>query len=138
MACVQSDFPGARGPRPPRIVVIEDDAALLSALKFSLEAEGYDIRPFLGEAQILEHPTSIADASCIVLDYRLTPLDGLELLTLLKARGLKARAILMTTHPDQRCRDEAHRLGARIVEKPLLNDALSHAIRDLLGEKSTR
>ncbi len=122
--------------RRPGIVIVEDDAALLGALEFSLDAEGYDVRAFLGEARVLAHLRSVMDARCLVIDYRLTPLDGLELIALLRARGLRAPAILMASHPDGRCREQAHRLGARIIEKPLLNDALSRLIRELLTARS--
>jgi FixJ family two-component response regulator len=128
----------AKGMRRPEVVIVEDDDALLGALKFSLEAEGYDVRAFLGETDILAHPNVVMGASCVVVDYRLTPLDGLELLALFQARGFKGPAILVTTNPDDRCRREAHRLGARVVEKPLLNDALSHVIEDLLAARSVR
>ena len=140
MNCASPDSPcqTAKGISRPEVVIVEDDDALLGALKFSLEAEGYDVRAFLGETDILAHPNVVMGAACVVVDYRLTPLDGLELLALFQARGFRGPAILVTTNPDDRCRWEARRLGARVVEKPLLNDALSHVIQNLLAARSAR
>lgn len=117
----------------PCVVVVEDDAALLSALQFSLEAEGYDVRAFANQIDVLNGQDIVSNASCLVVDYRLKPLDGLELLSLLQSRGLKAPAILITSHPDEQCRTEAARLGAPVIEKPLLTDELSRRIGALIA-----
>ncbi|MCF4165875.1 response regulator [Zavarzinia compransoris] len=121
---------GAAATRP-RIVVIEDDAALLDALSFALDTEGYETRGFLGEADVLE-AGGLADADCFVIDYLLSPMDGLEVLAELRRLGATAPAILITTKPDHHCRRRARLMGAAIVEKPLMTDALSRKIRSLL------
>lgn len=118
--------------RRPRVVIVEDDPALLSALQFSLEAEGYEICAFLAQAELLARREAFLGASCLVLDYRQAPLDGLELYALLRSLGAAAPAILVTSHPDEECRRGAQRLGVRIVEKPLLSDDLSRLIGELV------
>ncbi|MDD3447148.1 MAG: response regulator [Zavarzinia sp.] len=115
----------------PCIVLIEDDAALLDALSFALDTEGYATRAFLGEEGVLD-AADLTDARCFVIDYMLAPLDGLELLAELRRRGAKAPAILITTGPDRHCRRRARMMGAAIVEKPLMTDALSRKIRALI------
>ena len=116
----------------PRVVIVEDDPALLSALQFSLEAEGYDVRAFSVQTELLSQREVFLGASCLVLDYRQSPLDGLELYAMLDGLGLKAPAILMTSHPDDQCRRGARGLGVKIVEKPLLSDDLSRVIGELV------
>jgi FixJ family two-component response regulator len=118
------------------VVVVEDDAALLSALQFSLEAEGYDVRAFSNQIDVLTGQDIVSNASCLVVDFRLKPLDGLELFALLQSRGLKAPAILITSNPDEQCLTDAARLGVPIVEKPLLTDALSRQIGALIAGQS--
>ncbi len=118
------------------VVVVDDDSALLNALEFSLEAEGYHVRIFSDQEHLLARPDIMLSAACVVVDYRLKPLDGLQLLAVLRARGLKAPAILVTTDPDDDCRRTAARLGVPIVEKPLLSDDLSQLIERLVGARN--
>jgi two-component system response regulator FixJ len=120
----------------PCLAVMEDDRALLGALQFSLEAEGYDVRPFYNQIDLLAYPEVLHGVACLIVDYRLSPLDGLELFAVLQSRGMKAPAILVTSNPDEDCRREALRLGVPIVEKPLLTDALSRQVRALVDASS--
>ena len=115
------------------VLVLEDDAALLSALQFALEAEGYRVMSFSNQIAMLSAQEVVSSASCAVLDYRIAPLNGLEVFALLQSRGMKAPAILITSSPDSHCRQEAERLGVDVVEKPLLTNALSQKIAQLVG-----
>ena len=122
--------PMPQTPRP-RIVVIEDDAALLDALAFALDTEGYDTRCYMSEKKLLTDG-ELDQVRCFVIDFMLAPIDGLELLAELRRKGATAPAILITTEPDARCRRRARLMGAAIVEKPLMTDALSQKIRSLI------
>lgn len=122
--------PMPEDPRP-RIVVIEDDAALLDALSFALETEGYATRCYMSEKALLADG-ELDKVRCFVIDYLLAPIDGLELLAELRRHGAVAPAILITTEPDARCRRRARLMGAAIIEKPLMTDALSQKIRSLI------
>jgi FixJ family two-component response regulator len=121
-----------RDPKRPRVVIVEDDAALLSALQFSLEAEGYEVRAFSVQTELLARREDFLGASCLLVDFHQMPLDGLELYALLEGMGMKAPAILMTSNPDSECRRGARGLGVKIVEKPLLSDDLSRLIGELV------
>ncbi len=123
---------------PPRVIIVDDDEALLGALKFSLETEGYEALAFSRESDLLEDPGALKQAACLVIDYRLEVLDGLGLLATLRRMGVQAPAILVTTDPDERCLRGAIEMGAVIVEKPLMTDALSREIRALIAPVQTR
>jgi two-component system, LuxR family, response regulator FixJ len=60
-------------------------------------------------------------------------MNGLDLITLLRARRFAAPAILITSHPSPSLRARAHKAGVPIVEKPLLGNALLDKIRDVVG-----
>ena len=113
-----------------RIAVIDDDAAVLSAVRFALTAEGYEVATYAGAVDALTD--GLQDVDCLILDYKLPDMGGLDLLARLRGRGVTAPVILITTHPDRRCRRDAQSAGARIVEKPLMGDALYRQIRELL------
>lgn len=114
------------------VVVVEDDAALLQALRFMLLSEGFDaIACETAEALLdLDLPSG---PLCLIIDERLPGLSGVEALARLRRRGVKAPAIVITTAPDPAFVEEVRRAGAHIVEKPLVGDALLAQVRALLA-----
>jgi two-component system response regulator FixJ len=112
-------------------VLLDDDDALRQALKFSLEIDGYSVEACRTGAQLvrLELPTEDA---CLVLDYKLDGLNGLEALEQLRSRGVSLPAILITSYANPLLRARARRAKAQVVEKPLLGDALVAHIREIL------
>jgi two-component system, LuxR family, response regulator FixJ len=115
-------------PDRPCILIVDDDAALRSALTFSLELEGFEVEAFESGEALAEHDP-IAGPGCLVLDYHLPGMDGLALLALLRARGVALPALIITSLPTRSLAARAAAAGAAIVEKPLLCDALAAAIR---------
>jgi FixJ family two-component response regulator len=118
----------ARSPaQDKRVVLIEDDAALLAALTFAFEVDGYEVEAFAtGEAALA---SDLANAACLVVDYWLTDSNGLDLLEQLRADGGRAPAILITSPPTAIVRDRADSMGVAVIEKPLLSDELVDAVR---------
>jgi len=112
-----------------RVLVVDDDAAVRNSLKFSLEIEGFTVRDY-SSANELMRESEIADAGCLVIDYHLPELNGLEMLYRLRERRVAAPAILITSHPNPSVRQRAAEAGVPIVEKPLLGDALMEAIHN--------
>src|ERR1700760_4463264 len=71
-----------------RILVVEDEEALTTLLRYNLDAEGYDV-----ETRLKEHVPDL-----IVLDWMLPGLSGIELCRRLRARPeTKALPIIMLT-----------------------------------------
>ncbi|MGL3820152.1 histidine kinase [Sphingopyxis sp. R3-92] len=104
------------------VILFASDPALLSALRFSLTLEGFDVR---GNT---ERPTS---PMCLIIDQGFRS-DGLAWLASLRADGNASPAILLVTHPDRSVRASAAALGATLIEKPLTGDDLSDALTDIL------
>jgi len=116
----------------PLILLVEDDGSVREALTFALKIEGYDIEVF-EDAEALLALAELPKPACLVLDHYLPGMTGIEALAALRARGLVCPALLITTQPKGDVRAAAARLGARLLEKPLLGDVLPAAIRDILG-----
>jgi len=121
-----------RSSAQPRIAVVEDDRAVLNSLQFSLEAEGYDVCAFSDAAQALNSP-SIGSVDCLVIDYALPGMDGVELMHALRRRSIDCPAIIITGDATARCRREADAVGAPVLEKPLMGQALSREIHAALA-----
>jgi len=122
-----SSEPGA----PRAIAIVEDDRAVLHSLTFALEAEGYVVHAFGTGLQALRS-RDIATAQALIIDYGLPDLDGLSLLRGLRSRGVDAAALLVVSSPTRRFMEEARRLGAPVIEKPFIGEALNVSLRDLL------
>jgi two-component system response regulator FixJ len=117
----------------PVICVVDDDAAVRNALKFALEIEGLDVRTYDGPVSLLNDP-NLPPCGCLVIDYRMPVMDGLELIGVLRSRGIGAPAILITGRTNKDLRALAEKLGIhRLLEKPLSDDALLQSIHSALA-----
>jgi FixJ family two-component response regulator len=117
-------------PDDARIVIIDDDEAVRTALQLRFEQEGLLASVFAtAEAALAASP----DAACFVLDFRLPGMNGLEYLAEIRRSGETAPAILITSQPVHWTRAQAAAAGIVIVEKPLLNDSLVDAVRRALA-----
>lgn len=115
----------------PQVILVDDDPALLDALSLSLACEGFGVRAFASGEGLLA--ARLAPAyGCLILDYRLPGIDGLELLRRVRALGWTHPAILITTALP-RIVAAAARAEIVLVDKPL-DGRLIAKVRQLLGE----
>ncbi|MFI4998311.1 MAG: response regulator transcription factor [Reyranellales bacterium] len=115
------------------VLIVDDDAAVRSSLKFALEVEGFRVRLYDGPAALLAD-RDLPDRGCLIVDYRMPVMDGLELIDALRARNVAMPAVLITG----RANNELHRRAAksgisRVLEKPLSDSALIENIRSAFG-----
>ena len=115
-------------PSRPKIFLVDDDPAVRASLAFSLELEGFLVETF-DCAEKLAERADFPENGCLVLDYRLPGMDGLSLLKQLRRRGVTLPAVLITSAPNRDLRSRAAEAAAVIIEKPLLCDALTAAVR---------
>jgi two-component system, LuxR family, response regulator FixJ len=108
--------------------LVDDDQALLSALQFTLELEGFAVIPHADALSVAPADLPAHDC-CLVIDYVMPHRNGLELLVRLREARIDLPAIIITSHARAAIRAQAKALGAAIVEKPLLRDELVNAIR---------
>lgn len=134
---LQVQKPGRRMPPTasslPTLVLVDDDVALRSALKFALELDGYRVQAYASGEDLLAADLPLRNA-CLVLDENLPGMGGLDSLEALRGREVNLPALLVTSHPGPGLRRRAGRLRVPIVEKPLLDDVLVRNIRKALGQ----
>ncbi|MCF0092923.1 response regulator transcription factor [Micromonospora sp. MH99] len=79
----------------PRLLLVEDDGALSALLTDLLTEEGYEVE-VAGDGQSGLHRALARDYDVLVVDRGLPVLDGLGLVTRLRARGVTCPVLLLT------------------------------------------
>ncbi len=130
-ACQNSSGPAEIGSsaKKPLIYVVDDDHDVLSSLRFLLEAEGFDVRTFRSGSALLW--SSARDgADCLIVDYKMAGIDGLELANRLRGVEVSTPIILITGYPDDNISAKASLAGVRqVLLKPNLEDSLAECVR---------
>jgi FixJ family two-component response regulator len=111
------------------VLVIDDDPAVCSSLKFSLEVEGFAVRIYPGAYELLNE-ADLPAKSCLLIDYHMPVMNGLELLARLRDRGITLPAMVITSQPNRRLRERIAAAGVPLVEKPFLGSVLVDHIHD--------
>lgn len=109
------------------VFIVDDDPGNLNSLQFLLEAEGYDVHAFLNGIEMLERIHEILPR-CIVIDYKLDHLDGLEIARRVRRQNAAIPIIIVTGHPDPDIRRRVERTGLPLIEKPLSQDSILSAV----------
>jgi two-component system response regulator FixJ len=109
------------------IAVVDDDAAVCDSTRFLLEANNLDAQTYLSGADFLrENP----DVACVIVDYQMPGLNGLDFMSELRQRGSTLPAIMITATSDPTVDRRAAEFGiTQILRKPLSSQALLGAIR---------
>lgn len=117
------------------VLVVDDDAAVRASLKFALEVEGFQVKLYdRGKALLAD--TDLPEGACLVIDYRMPDIDGIDLIERLRGRKVTLPAILISGRVTKELRTMALRLGfAAVLEKPLLDSVLVESIRAALASK---
>jgi two-component system response regulator FixJ len=104
---------------PDVILLVDDDAAVRNALKFSLEMEGFSVRLYATPEALLAEDR-LPDGGCLVIDYRMPEIDGLELVERLRKRGVTLPVFIISGRVTRSLRARASGLGVSdVLEKPL-------------------
>jgi FixJ family two-component response regulator len=116
-------------PRKPMVYVVDDDYDVRTSLRFLLETEGFDVRTFRSGAALLGS-SSRNRADCLVVDYKMTELDGLELAIRLRRLQVLTPIVLITGFPDGSISAKASSVGvSQVLLKPNLEDNLIDCVR---------
>lgn len=116
----------------PMIYVVDDDHDVRSSLRFLLETEGFDVRTFRNGASLLGSPVRDR-ADCLVVDYKMAELDGVELALRLRRLDVTTPVILITGYPEPNIAAKARSAGiCEVLLKPNLEGNLTDRVRKLI------
>lgn len=115
------------------VLVVDDDAAVRASLKFSLELEGFRVRLY-DRAKSLLAEAKLPERGCLVIDYRMADIDGIELMERLRSRRVTLPAILISARVTKQLQMLARKSGfVAVLEKPLSGALLSDSIHTALA-----
>ncbi len=115
-----------------KIAIIDDDTAVCESTRFLLEIYDFKVLTYSSGADFLaEDP----DVVCLIVDYQMPGMNGLEFLSELRKRRNEVPAIMMSATVSPILQRQAAHLGTnQVLEKPLSNQALLLAIEEELRQ----
>jgi two-component system response regulator FixJ len=119
------------------ILIVDDDEAVRKSLRSLMESEGFAVRAFSNGHDLLEE-ASLPAIGCLVVDYHMPAMNGLELVSALRGRGVSIPAILITANPTEYVRDQAAAIAVSVVEKPRLGSYLLDCVREAVAKHAQR
>ncbi len=105
------------------VSVVDDDASLRRSVRNLLLSVGFRVETFLRSAHR-------ENTGCLVLDLRMTGMNGFELLRHVAVTGPRMPVVILTAHGDEEARQRALEAGAvAFLRKPFQGDALLDAVQ---------
>lgn len=112
----------------PLIRIIDDDEDLLDAMAFMLRSEGWDVETYNGAESFFLHDQA-ATPGCVILDYSMPGMDGLEIQKRLTELDYPHPLIFLTAHADVDMAISAFKRGADdLLRKPVAAAVLFSAV----------
>ena len=118
-----------------RILIVDDEPGVRSALGGVLRDEGYEVDTVASGEECLDHATRMAP-DVILLDVWLPGMDGLVTLGKLRERQNDAQVVLISGHGNIESAVRAIKMGAfDFVEKPLSLEKTVLVVRNALRQR---
>jgi FixJ family two-component response regulator len=119
--------------RDRRVVsVVDDDESLRRSVGNLLRSAGFGVETFASADEFLRSAQR-DNTSCLVLDLRMTGMNGLDLLRRLAAGEPRIPVVILTAHGNEETRRRSLAAGAiAFLDKPFHAHALLEAVRGAL------
>lgn len=107
-----------------RVLLVDNEASILSVLSTLLKSEGFDVLP-VRDCEKAVNIIKNDQFDMMILDIRMTPIDGMELLKIARVQQPESSIIMLTAYGSIETAIEAMKLGAfDYVTKPFKVDEL--------------
>ncbi|HUE64126.1 MAG TPA: response regulator [Rhizomicrobium sp.] len=124
------------GPLLP-VYIVDDDEAVRDSIRMLLESSGFPAREFPSADLFLQADT--ADMGCLLLDLHMPGISGLELLRLLRSRGMRRPVIVVSGRRDPLQDAEVWAAGASaLLSKPFDDQQMLELVADALRPEAIR
>jgi len=111
----------------PRVLVLDQDAAVRQALCFSLTLDGYAVEPF-GDSRSFTQRLDAEAVDAVIIGHAPPVIRGPQLVERVRARNAGIAVLMTATNPSAELSRGAQRDRVSLIEKPLLGDALLQAL----------
>jgi FixJ family two-component response regulator/signal transduction histidine kinase len=127
-------------PAGPVVCVVDDDASVRESLVRLLAAQGWAVVSYATANEFIERQP-LAAVGCIVLDYQMPGMSGLELQQHLASFGVAPPVVFLTGRGDLAAGVQAMKLGAvdflvKPPDAPLLYEAVRKALARYAAENA--
>ena len=126
------DVMNSQGLDRPRVLLVEDDAAVRRSLQLLLRAKGYEVRAYSSPVGLAVDEQALR-SDCLVADLMMPEKDAVDLLSELRGAGWDGPALLisgfLTPAREARARDAGFQT---ILPKPLADRSLADAVASML------
>ena len=110
------------------IRIVDDDEGFGDAIRFMLKTDGWLVS-YYSETGTFLKKDDLDVPGCIILDYQMPLVNGLEFQDILAHRGYRQPIIFLTAHADVDMAISAFRNGAAdILKKPVSSEILLEAV----------
>ena len=120
--------------REALIRIVDDNAPHCDALRFMLYAEGWKVKTWTSAQAFLKEDYP-EQPGCVVLDYQMPGINGVELQELMIRRGYTQPILFLTAHADVDMAIAVFRKGARdVLKKPVEPAVFLKAVADAVAK----
>lgn len=110
------------------IRIVDDDEGFGDAIRFMLKTDGWLVS-YYSETGTFLKKDDLDVPGCIILDYQMPLVNGLEFQDILAHRGYRQPILFLTAHADVDMAISAFRSGAAdILKKPVSSEILLEAV----------
>ena len=112
-----------------RVLIVDDEPALLDALKIALERGQCDVTACRAFEEARQHLLT-EEFDVLVTDVRLGAFNGIQLAVVARDRNAEMKIVVFSGYDDPVLRSEAANLGATYLVKPITAEQLLNFIDD--------
>ncbi len=124
--------------REPKILVVDDDAALVATLARGLQKRGFEVSTETSAVRAVE-VIAEGELDAVLTDLSMSPMDGLELCARARALRPDLPVIVLTAFGSMESAVKALRIGAYdFLSKPVELDVAEHALVRAVEAKRMR
>jgi FixJ family two-component response regulator len=113
------------------VAIVDDDRSIQTAIKDLIESAGLTAQCY-GSAEEFLGSDRWRQTACLVLDFIMPGMSGLEMQAKLKTLGSRLPIIFITAHGDSSMQAEAMEAGADVLLKPFDDEVLLEKVRAAL------
>ncbi|NVE96002.1 response regulator transcription factor [Altererythrobacter lutimaris] len=112
------------------IYLVDDDDSVRRSVGFMLKTSGHKVESYVSGTEFLKEARSL-EPGCVLLDIQMPEIDGLEVQTELRERGVPFPVVVMTGHGDVDVAVKAMKAGALdFIEKPFAKETMLGAVAE--------